>query len=194
MTPGGYWHWRVVYAAQNPSFYTWISYTRLLKWLRHKSVLNWPPKSSSPEPFFSVLRRLLFSSAGGGGVPNSQKVSVNIIATPPLWWQPKFTTPPPPIHLFSSKQAKIVLKSVFLNKINTLWSSCAYIVVINNFMTSLFFFSFQKFMIPQYIWAPLPMKMTAPKLNIFRTKLKFYKKNHIFSSRSSNFLQFKLYV
>ena len=54
----------------------------------------------------------------GRGVPNLQKVSINKIVTPILGikilWPPhhRYTLPP--------KQAKIVLKSVFLNKINTL--------------------------------------------------------------------------
>ena len=61
---------------------------------------------------------------GRGWVPNLQKVSLSKIATP-LFRQQKFYDPPSPIHL-TPKQAKIVLKSIFLNKINTLylWSSC----------------------------------------------------------------------
>ena len=63
-----------------------------------------------------------------------------------------------PYHRYNlpPKQAKIVLKSVFLNKINN--SICGhlvtpYILVIKNFMTPLFFFpKIHDPPPPQYIW------------------------------------------
>ena len=57
----------------------------------------------------------------------------------------------------------------------------------------LFFFSFfEKIYDPQYIWDPIPDENDSPKLNIFRTKLKFCKQIHIFSSRSSIFSNLSL--
>ena len=51
------------------------------------------------------------------------------------------------------KQAKIVLKSVFLNKYtHYLWSSCDSLHFDQNFMTPLIFFP--KIYDPQYIWDP----------------------------------------
>ena len=53
------------------------------------------------------------------GVPNLQKVGVNKLATP-LFRQQIIYEPPHQRYTLPPKQAKIVLKSVFLNKINTL--------------------------------------------------------------------------
>ena len=52
------------------------------------------------------------------GVPNLQKVGVNKIATP--YFGNKKLMPPHHRYYLPPKQAKIVLKSVFLNKINKL--------------------------------------------------------------------------
>ena len=64
----------------------------------------------------------IFIFFGWVGVPNLQKVSVNKIATP-YFGNNNFMTPH---HRYTlhSKQAKIVLKSVFLNKMITLSGSC----------------------------------------------------------------------
>ena len=77
------------------------------------------------------------------GVPNLQKVGINKISNPPLFQQKKKKNYDPH-HWYTllPKQAKIVLKSVFLNKINTI---CGHLVtpnilVIKNFITPLFFF------------------------------------------------------
>ena len=57
---------------------------------------------------------------GRGWVPNLQKVGINKIKLQPPISATKMPPPrPSAIHLVT-KQAKIVLKSVFLNKINTL--------------------------------------------------------------------------
>ena len=56
------------------------------------------------------------------GVLNLPKVGIDKTVTP-LLQQHKFYDPPS-WYTLPPKQAKIELKSVFLNKINTLWSSC----------------------------------------------------------------------
>ena len=89
-------------------------------------------------------------------VPNLQKVGIDETATP-LFWQQKFYDPPHHRYTLPPKQAKIVLKSVFLSKINTLWSFCDSL----HFMTPLFF-SFKKFMNPQYIWDPPSEENVSP--------------------------------
>ena len=91
------------------------------------------------------------------GVPNLQNVGINKIVTP-LFRQEQFYDPTI-YHRYTlpPKQAKIVLNSVFLNKINTLfvviwWLQCTYILVIKNVMTP--YFSFQNLMTSQYILDP----------------------------------------
>ena len=69
----------------------------------------------------------------------------------------KFYDPASPIHL-TPKQAKIVLKSVFLNKNkHTICGHLVtpYILDIKNFDP---LFSFPKIYDPQYVWDPLPKK------------------------------------
>ena len=107
------------------------------------------------------LRGLSFSSAGGSQISGK---SVSIKLRPPLFWQQKFYDPPIGDTPYPPKQAKIVLKSVFLkqNK-HTICGHLVtpYILVIKNFMTPLFFFP--KFYDPPSIFGtPLPKKMTAP--------------------------------
>ena len=90
------------------------------------------------------------------GVQNLQKVTVDKTVTP-LFWHQKFYDP----HLrytLPLKQAKIVLKSVFLNKINTL-SVTPYILVIKNFDPPIFF---PKIYDPQYIWDPPSEENASP--------------------------------
>ena len=125
-----------------------------------RSVIFSTPKSCS-------IRGWHFALEGRSQI---HKKSASIKLRPP---------PPPPISATKNfmtphhrstlppKQAKIVLKSVFLNKINTLsvvilwlpslWSS-------KILWPPIFFFP--KFMTPQYIWDPLPKKMPAPLYTI----------------------------
>ena len=88
------------------------------------------------------------------GVPNLQKVSINKIVTPHYFSNKNFMTP---LHRYTlpPKQAKIVLKLVFLNKINIL---SMVILWLPTFWSSKIlwppYFSFQKCMTPQYVWDP----------------------------------------
>ena len=101
-------------------------------------------------------------------VPNLLKVSINKILTPPILakkilWPPTIDTPYP------QTQAKLVLNSVFLNKINTL---SVVIFWLPTFWSSKMlwppYFSFQKFTTPWYIWDPtLPKKMIVPLISQF---------------------------
>ena len=84
----------------------------------------------------------------------------------PLFRQQKFYDPPSH-HQYTllPKQTKIVLKSVFLNKINTLF---VVILWFPTFWSSKMlwppYFSFQKSMTPQYIWdLPFQRKWQFPK-------------------------------
>ena len=87
----------------------------------------------------------------------SIKLRPPILATKILWHpHHRYTLPP--------KQAKIVLKSVFQNKINTLCDHLVtpYILVIKKILWTPFF-SFPKFMNPLvYLGTPLLKKMIAP--------------------------------
>ena len=84
-----------------------------------------------------------------------KKVGINKIVNPLFWknYDPhhRYTLPP--------EQARIVLKSVFLNKINTL---SVVILWLPTFWISPYF-SFQKFMTPSIFGSPLPKKIIAPK-------------------------------
>ena len=85
------------------------------------------------------------------GVINLQKVSINKITTP-LFRQQKFYEPH---HRYTlpPKQAKIVLKSVFLNKItHYVHLVTPYILIIKNCMTP--YFSFKNFMTPSIFGTP----------------------------------------
>ena len=128
-------------------------------------ILRWHTKHAQ---FWFVIQFLLrqtkdkqsYTFSGGWhflrkGVPNLQKVGVDKTAIPPILatkilWLPhhRYTLPP--------KQAKIVLKSVFLNKINTL---SVVILWLPTFWSSNIlwppYFSFQKFMTPG-IFGTLP--------------------------------------
>ena len=94
---------------------------------------------------------LSFSSEEGSQI---HKKSASIKLWPPYFGNKHFMTPH---HRYTlpPKQAKIVLKSVFLNKINTL---SVVILWLPTFWSSKIlwtpYFSFQKIMIPQYIWDP----------------------------------------
>ena len=90
----------------------------------------------------------------GRGFQIFQK-SASIKLRPPLFRQQKFYDTPPPRHQYTLplKQAKIVLKSVFLNKINTL--SVGILRLPTFWLSKILwppYFSFIFF--PQYIWDP----------------------------------------
>ena len=112
----------------------------------------WTAKSTSKKKILRIIRFLgaiIFFGRGS----QIYKKSVSIItATPPIWatkilWPPNLQNTLPP------KQAKIVLKSVFLKKINTICGHLVipYILVIKHFIP-LFFFP--KIYDPQYICDP----------------------------------------
>ena len=95
------------------------------KWTSEMNVTFLCSKHLNFEAFNWKWEYLYWRSKGAGiffgrGVPNLQEVGVDKTATP-LLCQQKFYDPPSSIHL-TPKQAKLiqVLKSVFLNKINTL--------------------------------------------------------------------------
>ena len=99
---------------------------------------------------------LSFSSEG---VPNLQKVDINKIATP--YFDNKIFMTPHHQYTVPPKQAKVVLKSVFLNKIHYLWSSSDSLHFGHlKFMISLFFFP--KIYDPQYIWDPHSKENDSP--------------------------------
>ena len=87
------------------------------------------------------------------GVPNLQKVGVDKTATP--YFDNKNFMTPHHWYTLPRKQAKIVSKSVFMNKVNTL---SVVILWLPTFWSSKIlwppYFSFQKFMTPQYILDP----------------------------------------
>ena len=94
----------------------------------HPGPLAWLVQESIPAHHNFCFDKQFYLCIGlgagiffGRGVPNLQKVGVNKTATP-LFRQQKFyklRPSPSPMHL-PPKQVKIVLKSVFLNKTNTL--------------------------------------------------------------------------
>ena len=107
---------------------------------------------------FCFITGLSFSSDGGSQI---YKMLVSI-KLQPLISGTKILCPQPLIHL-TPKQAKIVLKLVFLNKINIL---SVVILWLPTFWSSKIlwppYFSFQKFTPPAYLGPTLPKKMIAP--------------------------------
>ena len=96
------------------------------------------------------------------GVPNLQKVGVDKTAPSPHFGNKNFMTPH---HRYTlpPKQAKIVLKSVFLNKINTL---SVVTLWLPTFWSSKIlwppYFSFQKLMTPSIFGTPLFRRKCQP--------------------------------
>ena len=93
---------------------------------------------------------------GRGWVPNLQKVSINKIATHLPFRQQKFYDSSHHRYTLPSKQATIVLKSVFLNKINTLRSSCDPLHLGHQKFYDTPYFSFHKIMTPPSIFGTPP--------------------------------------
>ena len=87
--------------------------------LRYK---NLDPSECGPPPVLIILFPPLFYGAiiSFGRGPKFTKTSVSIKLRPPYFGNKNLMTPPHHRYTLRPKQAKIVLKSVFSNKINTL--------------------------------------------------------------------------